>query len=185
MTIKHIFWGLLFMVLASIGWRYKNAEAVQNFLHPQPTKSPTFNSTKWSPQRQASPGSRRIHEASLAGCPVARKVGGMRKCKKGREVIYTDGDCPTGSKELGMNGGSLTVVQSPSDTATPEKDTPRPNVRNLLVDPEKRRRIAQQAHGSHREPLIWQHEAPHRNHLGCSGQPADGRLCPKPVLPAR
>lgn len=138
MTIKHIFWGLLFMVLASIGWRYKNAEAVQNFLHPQPTQVADIQFDKMEPPSAGpAPGPGESMKPVSQAAPVARKVGGMRKCKKGREVIYTDGDCPTGSKELGMNGGSLTVVQSPSDTATPEKDTPRPNVRNLLVDPEK------------------------------------------------
>ncbi|HEX5312697.1 hypothetical protein [Aquabacterium sp.] len=137
MTVKHIFWGLLLMVLASMGWRYKNADAVQNLVNPPPSPAAAIEFDNMPPP---SAGPAPATGESLAPRPpvVTRVAGAMRKCKKGREITYTDGDCPAGSKEFGVQGGSVTVVPSPSATAAPEKDgAPRANVRNLLVDPEK------------------------------------------------
>jgi len=42
---------------------------------------------------------------------VARFLGGVRKCRKsGGELVYTDGDCPSGSREQALTGGAVSVV---------------------------------------------------------------------------
>ena len=60
----------------------QNAEAVQNFLHPQPTRSPTFTSTNGAPSARPALGPGESMKPVSQAAPVARKVGGMRKCKR-------------------------------------------------------------------------------------------------------
>ncbi|MFT3817916.1 MAG: hypothetical protein QM750_09860 [Rubrivivax sp.] len=34
----------------------------------------------------------------------------LRKCRRGAELLYTNGDCPRGSREEAVDGGSLSVL---------------------------------------------------------------------------
>lgn len=34
----------------------------------------------------------------------------LRKCRRGAELLYTNGECPRGSREEALDGGSLSVL---------------------------------------------------------------------------
>lgn len=42
---------------------------------------------------------------------------GVRKCLSGAEVLYTQGDCPAGSRERDLTGGTVNVMPSPAGVA--------------------------------------------------------------------
>ena len=43
----------------------------------------------------------------------------LRKCKKDHKVLYTNGPCPAGSKELPMDGDNVTVLPKQETTKPP------------------------------------------------------------------
>ena len=134
MTIKTIFGALILAVLLSMAWHYRQAEFIQQWVHHGDQAKPVDISFDNAPPPSAGPPPQSAERQPTA----VKVVGGMRKCKKGAQVIYTDGDCPVGSKELDIHGGSVTVVpgQSPvSKLADSAQSASRPNVRDLLVDP--------------------------------------------------
>ncbi len=132
MTIKHVFWGFVIALVAAIGWRYKDADAVQQWIHPQSSKPVGIRFDNGQP-----PGA---GPAPLGGeariTPMPKAATGPHKCKKGNQVIYTDGDCPAGSKEQTI-GGTVTVVpgQRVSTPLGATTGASRANVRDILLDP--------------------------------------------------
>lgn len=132
MTIKHVFWGFVIALVAAVGWRYKDADAVQQWIHPQSSKPVEIRFDNDHP-----PGA---GPAPLAGeapiTPMPKAATGPHKCKKGNQVIYTDGDCPAGSKEQTI-GGTVTVVpgQRVSTPLGATTGASRANVRDILLDP--------------------------------------------------
>lgn len=132
MTIKHIFWGFIIALLAAIAWRYKDAEAVQQWLHPQ---SATPVEIKFDNDAPPSAGpAPQAGESTIT--PMRKAAAGPHKCKKGNQVIYTDGDCPVGSKEQSI-GGTVTVVPG-QHVAAPVgsgNGASRANIRDILLDP--------------------------------------------------
>jgi hypothetical protein len=70
----------------------------------------------------------------------------VRKCQDGERVVYTDGACPPGTREQGLQRGTLSVLPAAPVAATAASGAAGlPNVRTLLVDPRdgewKQRRI--------------------------------------------
>jgi hypothetical protein len=132
MTIKHVFWGFVIALVSAIGWRYKDADAVQQWIHPQSSKPVEIRFDNDQP-----PGA---GPAPLAGeariTPMPKAATGPHKCKKGNQDIYTDGDCPAGSKEQTI-GGTVTVVpgQRVSTPLGATTGASRANVRDILLDP--------------------------------------------------
>ena len=53
--------------------------------------------------------------AGDAAPPMAAslRVAGVRKCVGAGGVAYVDGPCPTGSREVAANGGTMTVTSFP------------------------------------------------------------------------
>lgn len=79
-----------------------------------------------------------------AGAASHPGSGGVRKCRRGGTTLYTDGDCPPGSQEAGMQAQApgITVVPGPGLTQklanqaaalTPGPAASRANVRGLLA----------------------------------------------------
>lgn len=132
MTIKHVFWGFVIALVAAIGWRYKDADAVQQWVHPQASKPVEIRFDNDEP-----PGAGPAPQAGESRItPMPKAATGPHKCKKGNQVIYTDGDCPAGSKEQTI-GGTVTVVPG-QHVSTPLGATAgasRANVRDILLDP--------------------------------------------------
>lgn len=70
---------------------------------------------------------------SVAGAP------GLRKCMLDGQTTYTNGDCPAGSREQAVTGGSLNVLPAAPVPASPDLQGAAPvgNVRDLLLKPDK------------------------------------------------
>ncbi len=50
--------------------------------------------------------------ATEAGAGVGLGSGATqaRKCRRGEQILYTDGPCPAGTQPLALDGGSLSVL---------------------------------------------------------------------------
>jgi hypothetical protein len=90
MSIKLIFGVLVLLVLGAWGWQRHGAA----LLRPAEAPLAPFRFDN-DPPRPA---------------PAAEARGGLRKCLKGGQVLYTDGACPEGSKPQAVDGGAVTVV---------------------------------------------------------------------------
>ncbi len=106
MLIKTIFGLALLMILSAIGWRY---------LAPDPARKPSAVaaplpaaiSFEGSPSASAPASRGPAVEEQAAGT-----VRGVRKCKKGTSLIYTDQVCPKGMQDLRVVERELTVLPS-------------------------------------------------------------------------
>jgi hypothetical protein len=73
----------------------------------------------------------------LAAEAPAASAAGLRKCMVGGQLLYTNGNCPAGSREQAIQGGSVSVVASPRAVPAPAPAASRlPHVRDLLLDPQ-------------------------------------------------
>ncbi len=71
-------------------------------------------------------------DRSAAAVPSAAEAG-LRKCQAAGRVLYTNGSCPAGSREQGVEGGTVSVVAAPRMAPAPAAAASRlPNVRDLL-----------------------------------------------------
>lgn len=133
MSIKTYFWGLVIAVLAAIGWRIMHTETAQQWLHPNTTQPVVINFDNQDAPSAGPP----LRPGESAITPMPKAASGLHKCRKGGQVIYTDGECPAGSKEQTV-GGTVTVVAG-QKTAQPvnagSADKPHANVRDILLDP--------------------------------------------------
>jgi hypothetical protein len=106
MWIKTVFGLALFLILAAVGWRY---------LGPDPSRKPAAVvsplpaaiSFEGTPSASAPLPRTPAVEEQAAGT-----VRGVRKCKKGTTVIYTDQICPKGMQDLRVVERELTVLPS-------------------------------------------------------------------------
>jgi hypothetical protein len=102
---KTLFWTLLLGLIASFGWHYREAPFIQRWLNPPPpvvTQERTWRDDALERPAAAQP--------AQAAQTVQKSTGGMRKCRQGASVVYTDGDCPAGSQEHSV-GGTVTVLK--------------------------------------------------------------------------
>ena len=115
MLLKTIFAAALLMILAAMGWRYlgpdtqRKATAAVPRLVEAATALPLSAAVEQTPPAQS---------RSMVDAEVPGTVRGVRKCKKGDSVVYTDQTCPKGMKELRVVERPLTVLPS---TPVPKK----------------------------------------------------------------
>jgi len=88
MSLKFIVATLLLLALAGAAWLFRGEEPLKRYVPRQ-----------W----QGAP------PASATSAPPA-PAPGLRKCRQGGKVLYTSDDCPKGSAEQAISGGSVTVV---------------------------------------------------------------------------
>ncbi len=114
---------LLLLVLASLAvWKFRDAEEVRAFFRPRP--------------EAVQPASPRGDDRAADARPVARPIPapGLRKCRQGAAVTYTNGACPPGYQEQPVDGGTVTVVEgSRPAVALPALNLP--DARALRGDP--------------------------------------------------
>lgn len=128
------------LVVLSVGWKYKDAALVQEWLAP--------NRTQARPAIQFDndgPGNAPI-SSTLQQPAAQRGLAGVRKCRQGETVIYTDGDCPAGSREFAVTGGAVTVVPGQSTLNAPALPSGRlPHAREVLLPDDGNARLRDQA----------------------------------------
>ncbi|MFM2121092.1 MAG: hypothetical protein RL722_2560 [Pseudomonadota bacterium] len=112
------------------GWLRELATAIEPDVRPAPAAarpalaaSGSSARTGLQPVEARPPGAvaaGRVGAASAAvtASATSRPAGGVRKCRRGNAILYTDGDCPPGSGEVGMSeqAAGITVVPGPSLT---------------------------------------------------------------------
>lgn len=110
MNTKYIFQGMLALVVASAGWSALQSGLVKDWLRSssKPAAAIKFQNDGPSPDAP-------VAEAPLNQAITKKGPGGMRKCKKGSTVVYTDRHCPEGSQQKDIDGGSMTVVKGTPD----------------------------------------------------------------------
>jgi len=125
MQIKLIFQGLGVVILASAAWRFVGAQMYQDWHRPPAPKPVAVKFQNDGP----APGAVAA-EVSSAPRNVPMEVSGARKCRKGNTTVYTDRDCPSGTQEVTIAGGAITVVKGqPAPKASNQPAT----ARDMLV----------------------------------------------------
>ncbi len=111
MHIKYVFQGLLALLVASAAWSLFLSDLVREKAPGSARSAAPITFQNDSPPADA------VVAAANPGLndpiqPDANKrgLGGMRKCKKGSTMVYTDRPCPEGSQRKTI-GGSMTVVE--------------------------------------------------------------------------
>jgi hypothetical protein len=137
MILRTLFLTLAALLCLALGWRALQTDAFKTWWNPPPPpKAFQFDN-----------GSVRAAPVAASGPAMALNPG-LKKCRQGERVVYTDGPCPAGSKFEAM-GGTVNVVNMPkapastareraSDKGNPGEINPSgrlPNVRDLLHDP--------------------------------------------------
>jgi hypothetical protein len=135
MSIQKIVLVVGLSVVAAAGWRFGQSPTFQRWIAADaPSPPPAFqfdNGSARMPDTEPDP------EAAPAS--AARLASGLHKCIRGSQVVYTDGNCPPGTKEQDMTRGTVTVVpgQAPvKTTATTDTEPRRKNIRDVLAPPE-------------------------------------------------
>lgn len=135
MSIQKIVLVIGLSIVAAAGWRFGQSATFQRWIAPEAPPLPAF---------QFDNGSARVPDTEpdpeAAPASAARAATGLRKCIRGSQVVYTDGNCPPGSKEQDLTRGTVTVVpgQAPvKTTAATETEPRRKNIRDVLVPPEE------------------------------------------------
>lgn len=140
MRITTIAKGMAALMVLSVGWKYKDAALVQEWLAPHRAQSrPAIKFDNDDPGD--APVSSSLQQ------PAAKKgIAGVRKCRQGETVIYTDGECPTGSREFAVTGGAVTVVPGQSALNAPALPSGRlPHAREVLSPDDGNARLRDQA----------------------------------------
>lgn len=110
MTFRMMVLGAVALIAAAALYRAGEVGLWRRWLAPEPPPKPVVfdNGTvrSWVPA-----------SAPVAGPTAA--PGPVRKCRRGAEVVYTNGECPPGSREQALQGGTFTVVGSPQAAAAP------------------------------------------------------------------
>jgi len=106
-----------------MAWSHRNDEWVQKLLRPDGAAKIDI---------QFDNGSVRDAAVILGQPPgtssnraVENTPGTMKKCLRGREVVYTDQLCPAGAMVAAVNGGNVTVLEAnkpKKNERTPSQD---------------------------------------------------------------
>lgn len=144
MNMKTIALGVGALLLLSTSWKYKDADVVQDFLHSN--RAQAHPPIAFDNDRQGD-----LSEPSTSPQPAGTRTGptGVRKCRQGEKIVYTDGDCPAGSREVTVNGGAVTVVPAQSRRLAPVlSDMPQgrlPHARDVLMPEDGKANLRDQA----------------------------------------
>ena len=145
MTLTRLIAAALLLLLAALGWRYRDAEAVRQFLSPPASAKPAPIQFDNGTVRDYAPA------ASATAATPPRPPGGVRKCRKaGGELVYTDGTCPPGSREQALAGGSVNVLPAADAGQAPVKTAPgQPGATDQTLGPQLREKMVERAvHGT-------------------------------------
>ncbi len=73
--------------------------------------------------------------SSSGGSGTTTALHGSHKCRQGTSVSYSTQQCPKGSVEEAMGGGTVTVINMPTAGALPASAASQPTVRDLMANP--------------------------------------------------
>ena len=126
-SVRYALIGLAVLVVASTVWRYRDHALVQAVLHPKGAARPDIRFDNGSVRDAAGKDG-----DTATGIDAENEPGKLKKCVRGKDVLYTDQACAAGSKVAAIEGGNVTVVPSRPQKA-PER-TESPTSRRTLRD---------------------------------------------------
>jgi hypothetical protein len=100
MPLRLLMIGLVLLVAGPLGWRLWQSPAVQAWWHPAPPPRPIVFDN----------GTVRALPPAASG-PAAVVSPGLKKCRRGERIVYTDSWCPEGSTPVSIDRGTVNVVQ--------------------------------------------------------------------------
>jgi hypothetical protein len=131
MRTKLVLWSLCLALAAGAAWHWRGTTFSAKLLPPAPPPV-VARPLDLPPQFGNDVG-------IGAGVKAAAQTAtGVRKCVVDGRVLYTDGDCPTGSRERALGGGSMNVLQGQPAGAQPiasSQPAAVRNIREILVGP--------------------------------------------------
>ena len=107
MFLKKYIAGLGLVLLAGAGWRFCDSGDATQLFKPAPARP----AIKFDNDEPTGAGLAGVAQDAQPAQPDSKGPTGIRKCKVGGSVIYTDAPCPKSGAEQAMGGGSVTVVK--------------------------------------------------------------------------
>jgi hypothetical protein len=124
MLLRALLTSLILLVALPLGWRLLQSPVVQAWWSPPPPPRPIVfdNGSVREPRATSGAGAQTVSP-------------GLKKCRQGERLLYTDGPCPPGSRPEAV-GGTVNVVTLPKPAAKPASaPAGLPTARTLLQDP--------------------------------------------------
>lgn len=99
MVLKRLFGVMAALLLLAVGWRLWHSPALHAWLNPPPEQRLQIRFDNGT-----------VRQAAPAASGAARVAGGLRKCQRGAQVVYTDGLCAPGATEVPVSRGTVNVL---------------------------------------------------------------------------
>lgn len=130
MSIRHVVVTLLALLVLAVTWRVAQSDWARRLGQPDAKPAAPIVFDNGSVRQYDSPAS---VAARSKGQPMP--LGTLRKCQRGTEVSYTNSFCPTGSRELKLEKGTVNVVESTAPAAVKSPpDAGGPSLRERAVE---------------------------------------------------
>ncbi|WP_119964062.1 hypothetical protein [Simplicispira lacusdiani] len=113
-TLRALLVGFAVLAVASTAWRYRHHELVQAVLRPGGAGGAPIRFDNGS-VRDGAP--RPAASGTDPGLAAENEPGKLKKCIRGKEVLYTDQACGAGARVAAIEGGNVTVLPSPPSAA--------------------------------------------------------------------
>ncbi|MEL4180723.1 hypothetical protein [Roseateles sp. PN1] len=111
MPLRYLLWIAIALLTLAAGWHVRNTEFVRDLINPGAGKARPIQFDNGSRREIAEP----VKPPPGAAKPLPQGV--MRKCLRGREVVYTDVACPAGYAQGDVSGGTVNTVAEPGRQA--------------------------------------------------------------------
>lgn len=129
MLLRTLFIAMALMLAIPLAWRGLQSEQVKQWWNPPPPPKP-FQFDNGTVRQAPPPTTGAVQTVSP----------GLKKCRQGERLVYTDGPCPAGSRPENI-GGTVNVVTMPkapeAKASAPGFKAPGgklPNARDLMQD---------------------------------------------------
>lgn len=127
MLLRLLVAGIALLVGLPMAWRLWQSPQVQAWWRPAPEVSRPIIFDNGTVRQPPAP----------ASGPMVNVSPGLKKCRRGDRVIYTDSWCPEGTTPVAIERGTVNVVKPPSPVASAGAQA----VGAAASDPHRRRNI--------------------------------------------
>jgi hypothetical protein len=105
---------VLFVLLAGLGWVFRDSPAVREWVQPVMSSG----AARWVGEQAATVGGTVNTARGAQGASGARSAGGLRKCVGSAGIIYTNGECPPGTRRQDVDGAVTVLPAQRADPST-------------------------------------------------------------------
>ena len=112
MWIRHVALALLALLALAVTWRVAQSDWARQLGQPAARPAAPIVFDNGTVRQYDSPAS-----VAARSKGQSMPLGTLRKCQRGTEVSYTNSFCPTGTRELKLEKGTVNVVESTAPAA--------------------------------------------------------------------